>query len=209
MSYTEGLSNPEPIMFDHSAFIEVLKEKLEDKGIELTFDDTSVIYTHVKSGVRIVDFKNGIGPVGTILGMQSTFVQIGESLKQLIEVEISDNQMAALVSFASHIGIDNFGQSKVLTELNKGNYAAVPKLMQRWRTGKIGKTGKVQVRQDYVARRKYEGELFQTPDWVEFRSELAEMTQPAQGNFNLARSRLQTAKRQAFDKMAPGFNNPF
>lgn len=212
MSY----GNPEPLTglmpesFDSFAFLSELRSALEDKGIELYWDNYNVIYTHKKTGIKIVDITNGIGPVGTILGMNSTFSVTAKDLEKLIEVPINDNQYAALISFASHIGIDNFSSSKVLTELNKGNYAAVPKLMQRWRTGKTGKNSKVSVRPDYVARRKYEGELFMTPDWIGYREYMDEhMPTPSNCNFEQARTRLKVAKRKAFEDNYPGMPNPF
>ena len=212
MSY----SNPEPLTglmpenFDSFAFLKELRSALQDKGIELYWDNYNVIYTHVKTGIKIVDITNGIGPVGTILGMSSTFSVTAQDLEKLIEVPLSDNQYAALISFASHIGIDNFSSSKVLTELNKENYAAVPKLMQRWRTGKTGKNSKVSVRPDYVARRKYEGELFMTPDWLETR-EYIDKHMPAISNCNFeqARTRLKVAKQKCFEVKYPGMANPF
>jgi len=193
---------------DVARFMEILSQELEEVGITITIDEGSIIYTHERSGIKIVDVSNGIGPVGTMLGMMGTFNEMGEAIKNLVTVPISDNQTAALISFASHIKIENFTKSAVLTELNKGNYAAVPKLMQRWRTGKL-QNGKVGIRQDYVARRLYEGELFRTPDWLEYRQIMNSGQMPQNANFMQMYTRLKSAKKEAFKRDYPAVRCPF
>lgn len=149
--------------------LELLRDKLDARGIDLIIDGPSLIYYHRKTGIKIVDFQAGLGPIGTTMGMMSTFAQVKQALATLVTVPLSDNQFAALLSFVGHISVEKFQNSTVLSELNKGNYGSVPKLMQRWRTGIVGNTGRSKVRPDYVARRKYEGELFSTPDWLSYR----------------------------------------
>ena len=71
---------------DVARFMEILSQELEEVGITITIDEGSIIYTHEKSGIKIVDVSNGIGPVGTMLGMMSTFNEIGEAIKNLVTV---------------------------------------------------------------------------------------------------------------------------
>ena len=115
-------------------------------------------------------------------------------MAQLITVPLSENQLLALTSFATHIGINNFANSYLLLELNKGNYGSIPKYMKRWRTGKVGEASDVQVRQDYVQRREYEIELFTTPDWVKLSNEEMGLTTDKNLSFRQLRTMLKTAK---------------
>lgn len=144
----------------------IVKAELEKKGVDLTVDGPSLIFTDRKTGTKVIDVSNGIGPAGQQMALVSDLNYAKREISQLITVPISENQTLALVSFATHIGINNFANSELLVELNKGNYAEVPKYMKRWRTGKVGSESLVQVRQDYVQRREYEIELFTTPDWL-------------------------------------------
>ena len=151
----------------NSNLLELIAEKLDAKGIDLIVDGTSYIYIDRKSGIKVVDFKNGLGAIGTALALNGDLTEVGEQIAQALpKVVLSDNQMAALTSFAQHIGIDNFVKSKVFEDLNETPpaYFKVPAHMKRWRTGTVGNSKKVKVRQDYVDRRLYEGILFNTPD---------------------------------------------
>ena len=98
----------------NSNLLELIAEKLEAKGIDLIVDGTSYIYIDRKSGIKVVDFKNGLGAIGTALALNGDLTEVGEQIAQALpKVVLSDNQMAALTSFAQHIGIDNFVKSKV------------------------------------------------------------------------------------------------
>lgn len=178
-----------------------VKAKLSEKGIDLTVDGPSLIFTDRKTGNKVVDISNGIGPVGQNLGLISTLQESKKQMSSLVTVDLSENQTLALTSFISHIGIGNFAKSEVLVQLNNGNYDEVPRCMKRWRTGRIG-SGEIVVREDYVQRRLYECELFTTPDWLGLTLEEMGL---AGANKNLSfgqlRSMLKIAKENKYKEM--------
>jgi len=182
-------------------FVEV-KSKLSEKGIDTTVDGPSLIFTDRKSGTKIVDISNGIGPVGQRLGLMSTLQSTKKQIAELITVDISENQTLALTSFVSHIGIRNFARSECLIQLNSGNYDQVPKCMKRWRTGRIGADSDIVVRPDYVQRREYECELFTTPDWLNLTLEEMGLAGPNKNlSFGQLRSQLKLAKERKYKEM--------
>lgn len=181
-------------------------ERLSDKGIDVYLDGPSIIYIHKKTGVKLVEFINGVGSAADRLALESELKEALFQAKNIVTVPLNKNQLSALASFIAHIGIDNFAKSELLIELNKGNYKAVPKLMQRFRVGKIGKYSRPTIRSDYVARRRYEAELFSTPGHLKWQIE-ADGSQntlyPDQKNinFNEMRSILILAKKRAYNKL--------
>jgi len=179
-----------------------VKDALAEKQVDMVVDGPSLIFADRKTGNKIVDVSNGIGPVGQQLGLISRLGETKRLISDLITVEISDNQLLALVSFATHIGVDRFAKSELLLELNNGNYERVPTLMKRWRTGKVGPDSDVVVRQDYVQRREYECELFTTPDWLNLTNEeLGVSDQSKNLSFRQLRSLLKSAKERKYKEM--------
>lgn len=179
-----------------------VKSKLAEKSIDVTVDGPSLIFADRKTGNKVVDVSNGIGPVGQSLGLLSNLQETKKLMSDLIIVDLSDNQLLALTSFASHIGIQRFANSEVLLELNRSNYAIVPTLMKRWRTGRIGADSEVVVRQDYVQRREYECELFTTPDWCKLTLDEMGMGMDQKNmSFRQLRSLLKSAKEKKYIEM--------
>ena len=178
-----------------------VKAKLSEKGIDLTVDGPSLIFTDRKTGNTVVDISNGIGPTGQNLGLMSTLQQSKKQMQGLVTVDLSENQTLALVSFISHIGIGNFANSEALVQLNYGNYDQVPRCMKRWRTGRIS-SGEIVVREDYVQRRAYECELFTTPDWLGLTKEELGVAGPNKNlSFGQLRSMLQIAKENKYREL--------
>lgn len=140
---------------------------LKQKGITPIVDGPSIILVDDK-GNKVVDFSNGIGPVGINLTAMSQAKEAERTVQALVKVVISDFQFVSLVSFISHIGSRNFAGCSVLRQLNAGNYERVPNMIMRWRTGALSSKASSVVKQDYVDRRLFEAELFTTPDWVNF-----------------------------------------
>jgi hypothetical protein len=142
-----------------------LEQVLSSQGIQIIPDGPGTIFED-ETGNRIVDFRNGIGPIGTTLGAVSDLTTVFEEIKSEIQVVISANQALALASFAQSIGADNFRNSSVLAALNESKYNEIPRLMQGWSVAasRPGEQGVVQ--QALRDRRTWEGELFQTPDGV-------------------------------------------
>jgi lysozyme len=54
------------------------------------------------------------------------------AVQRLVSVPLTNNQFAALVSFAFNVGIANFQQSTLLRLLNRGWYEQVPAQLMRW-----------------------------------------------------------------------------
>ena len=140
---------------------------LKQKGITPIVDGPSIILVDDK-GNKVVDFSNGIGPVGINLTAMSQAKESENTIKSLVKVVISDFQFVSLISFIGHIGSRNFAGSSVLRQLNAGNYERVPNMIMKWRTGALSPNATAVVKQDYVDRRLFEAELFTTPDWVNF-----------------------------------------
>ena len=99
-------------------------------------------------------------------------VEIAESaVERHIEVSLTDNQFAALVSFTFNLGAGSLKSSTLRKKLNIEEYDAVPSEMARWvRAGGRTLAGLVQ-------RRAAEGELFLTPESAPADSEPAFMPQ--------------------------------
>jgi hypothetical protein len=140
---------------------------LKGQGITPIVDGPSIILIDDK-GNKIIDFNNGIGPIGINLTALSQAKEAENTIHQLVKVPISDFQFVSLVNFVSHIGARNFAGSSVLRQLNQENYHRVPKMIMKWRNGAISPDAPAVIKQDYVDRRLFEAELFTTPDWVNF-----------------------------------------
>jgi len=145
--------------------LEKIITKFVEKGITPVFDGPSIILID-KSGNKLVDFTNGLGPIGSDLTMMTKLEEASSVVKALVRVPLSDNQMLAITSFCSHIGGENFGRSGVLRQLNNKNYVLVPEALLRWRVGSVNPNEPAEVRLDFQHRREFESELFTTPDIV-------------------------------------------
>jgi len=143
--------------------------RLRDLGIEVTNDNGSLIYTD-SLGNKLVDFSNGIGPIGASLATQSELTKTFNNIKNAINVPISDNQAQALTYFAKDIGEENFRNSNVVAALNEGKYSEIPRLMMQWSLGpEIGSNtptpeNQLVYRQDISDMRYFQGQVFQSPD---------------------------------------------
>ena len=189
----------------NSVFYKVV-EQLDARGIDVYLDGPSIVYVDRKTNYKLVEFIDGLGPTAERLALEGELKAGLKAAMRLIVVPLNQNQLGALASFISHIGIDNFASSAVCFALNEARYEAVPKLMQRYRVGKIGKHSRPQIREDYIARRRYEAELFATPDHLNWQAELDDVQNtlyPAQRNlnFNELRAILRLAKKRAYNKL--------
>ncbi|ENN93786.1 lysozyme [Bartonella bovis] len=54
------------------------------------------------------------------------------AVERAVDVNLSDEQFGALVSFCYNVGINAFQYSTLLKRLNKGDYEAVPAELQKW-----------------------------------------------------------------------------
>lgn len=55
-----------------------------------------------------------------------------QAINDGVEVELSQNQFDALVSFTFNVGSTAFKNSTLRRQLNQGDYAAVPAQLRRW-----------------------------------------------------------------------------
>jgi lysozyme len=58
--------------------------------------------------------------------------QFARGVRALLRVQLSDGQFSALVSFAYNVGLGALKKSSVLTAVNAGDFAAVPRRLQLW-----------------------------------------------------------------------------
>ncbi len=54
------------------------------------------------------------------------------AVEAMVRVPLTDNQFAALVSFAYNVGTGNLSKSTLLKKLNAGDHAAVPHELAKW-----------------------------------------------------------------------------
>ncbi len=143
--------------------------QLKEKGIEVINDNGSLIYKD-SLGNTLVDFSNGIGPIGSSLATQSELTKTFNNIKNSINVPLSDNQSQALAYFAKDIGEENFRNSNIVAALNEGKYNEIPRLMMQWSLGpELGTnlptpTNQLVYRQDINDMRYFQGQVFQSPD---------------------------------------------
>jgi uncharacterized protein (DUF2345 family) len=138
---------------------------LKTTGIITLTDGLSNIFVD-SQGRQIIDFSKGLGSIGTQLLTRANLGTTANIIRTFIGVPISDHQFAALVSLANHIGTDKFAKSRVLTELNNGNYDIVPSLFLDYSANIPDGSTDAYVDPAILQRRQYEAELFVTPDSV-------------------------------------------
>jgi lysozyme len=77
-----------------------------------------------------------------------------QAIKELVRVELNDNQTHALISFINDRGVSAFKNSNLLKVINRGEFDQVPKELNRW----VINSG--QKYQNLVELRQQEVELF-------------------------------------------------
>ena len=101
--------------------------------------------------------------------MRSDLAAAEWAVETYVKVPLTDNQFAALVSFAFNIGSAAFRDSSVVRTLNRGEYHLVPGFMRLWNkiTVKVvdvdGMKTIKRVSKGLVNRREAEIKLFQKP----------------------------------------------
>jgi lysozyme len=84
--------------------------------------------------------------------------ELANLLRPLIDVPLTPNQWAALLSFAFNVGVGAFRDSTLRKRLNAGDYDAVPAELMRWNKATI--KGVKRVLPGLIARREAEAELW-------------------------------------------------
>lgn len=80
----------------------------------------------------LVPWRNGITKEQAELLLMQDLAEYVASVKHAVRVPLTDNQQAALVSFAFNVGTGAFTRSTLLAKLNAGDFAAVPAELARW-----------------------------------------------------------------------------
>jgi lysozyme len=88
--------------------------------------------------------------------------QITPEVLRMINVELTENQLAALESLAYNIGLDRLQGSTLLRMLNNKDYAGAADQFIVWNKGRVG--GKLVVLSGLTKRRADERRLFLSPD---------------------------------------------
>lgn len=61
--------------------------------------------------------------------------RFADGVERLVEVDLSDNQFAAIVSFAYNVGLGALAGSTLLRKLNAGDYEGAADQFPRWNKG--------------------------------------------------------------------------
>jgi lysozyme len=93
--------------------------------------------------------------------LEEDLAEFEEYVDKYVEVDISQNQRDALISWTFNLGPQNLKTSTMLKELNAGNYSKVPFEMRRW-----NKAGG-QTLEGLIRRREAESLLFEGKEWHE------------------------------------------
>lgn len=86
--------------------------------------------------------------------LRGDLLDVCRDVESLVEVPLTDNQFAALISFTFNLGTGNLSRSTLLRRLNEGDYEGAAVEFHKW-----NKAGG-RVLQGLVRRRAAESELF-------------------------------------------------
>lgn len=99
-------------------------------------------------------YPNGITDEQCIELLRKDIQSKALGVEQLLMINVTDNQFAAMVSLAFNIGLGNFGKSTLLKLINLGKFAQASEQFEVW--NKAGGN----ILAGLVRRRKAEKELF-------------------------------------------------
>lgn len=105
----------------------------------------------VKMGMTITE------PEASAL-LEKRYDEFEANVKRLLKVDVSENQLGALTSFAYNLGVGSLQKSTLLAKLNKGDYQGAADQFPKW----VMANGKTLP--GLVTRRNAERQLFLTPD---------------------------------------------
>lgn len=187
-----------------------LVDSLKKQGIQVIKDGPGAIFTD-SAGNMLVDFSNGIGPIGSQLGLTADLNTTFSNIKGMIDVPLTGNETIAITHFAQNIGVDNFAKSNVRTALNKLNgidpakdpmrYAVakgnVMRLMKGWTKGTMYDTEESVTQPHLVGMRDWEISLFQTPDAVDI-DVVGDNAAPGSETFGTLADKINAARANYF-----------
>jgi lysozyme len=83
-----------------------------------------------------------------------------DTIDRQVTVPLDDCQLSVLTMWAYNVGTGATGSSTLVRNLNKGDYAGVPKQLMRWDKGRIN--GELQSIRGLTRRRAAEAKLWET-----------------------------------------------
>lgn len=117
---------------------------------------------HLKDGTPVQDgMKITMQEAQELL--EHELVGFEKSVRELIDVELNDDQFSALVSFCFNLGSNALKISTLRKVLNEKQYNEVPDQIRRWNKATVN--GEKIVLDGLVRRRNAEALLFQSKDW--------------------------------------------
>ena len=157
-----------------------LVDELKNNGIEMIRDGAGAIFQDAL-GNKLVDFSNGIGPIGAQLGLAGDLNTTFNNIKDKIDIPLTQNETVAITHFANNIGEEAFSSSNVRGALNNlrdvdpvkepERYALgkanVMRLMKGWTLGSTYESEESVAQPHLQGMREWEISLFQTPDEVD------------------------------------------
>lgn len=122
-------------------------------------------------GIPTIGYGTTVYPDGQLVKMGQTctvdqaeaflahaVARFGNSISNMVHVNLTQNQFDALVSFAYNVGLGNLRSSTLLRKLNAGDYEGAAGQFERWVFGTVnGKKAKLH---GLVSRRNEERDLF-------------------------------------------------
>jgi lysozyme len=79
----------------------------------------------VTKGMVITDIQ-------AVAQLTQDVASVSSLVLSIVKVELSDNQLAALISFSYNLGIGNLASSTLLKKLNKGDYVGAANEFPKW-----------------------------------------------------------------------------
>jgi lysozyme len=137
------------------AHFEGFRPKLyDDPAGHCTIGCGHLVHHGPTNGSEPEEFKRGITRKRALELLQDDAASAAAEIARSVNVDLSQPQTDALISFAFNVGNGAFRDSTLLKLLNGGDFAAVPAQLDRW-TKAGGRT-----LPGLVTRRKAEGALF-------------------------------------------------
>lgn len=114
----------------NSAGLALIKEY---EGLRLEpYKDTGCIWTCGFGHTKGVTEHTHCTPEIAEAWLESDLQEAEEAVSHLVSVRLTDNQFAALVSFAFNLGRGALAKSTLLKKLNEGGYELVPACIKSW-----------------------------------------------------------------------------
>lgn len=111
-------------------------------------------YGHVRAG----DAGAAVSKEEAAALLSADLADIERAVNEAVNVELTQSQFDALVSFAMSIGVESFAQSQVLRRVNNGEHIAAACALDAWRKAEV--EGQFEVVDALVCRRAAEKALY-------------------------------------------------